>query len=92
MRGEVKLDPTTTAPEDQIVPQAIAHPLRGGDYGPLSGAVITGFEKTANDAYSVIYTKDNQTYHVDYTWNSSGLYTFKYFNPNGTFTTETYQR
>jgi hypothetical protein len=92
LRGEVKLDPTTTAPEDQIIPQAFAHPLRGGDYGPLSGAVITAFTKTANDAYSLQYTKNNETYRVDYSWNASDLYTFKYVNPNGTFTTETYQR
>ena len=53
MRGNVSLDPNTTAPEDQIIPQALSSPLRGGDYGPLNGAVITSFTSTGTNAYSL---------------------------------------
>ncbi len=53
MRGNVNLGPNTTAPEDQIIPQALSSPLRGGDYGPLNGAVITSFTSTGTNAYSL---------------------------------------
>ncbi|MDP7237806.1 MAG: YHYH protein, partial [Candidatus Latescibacteria bacterium] len=53
MRGNVSLDPNTTAPEDQIIPQALSSPLRGGDYGPLNGAVNTSFTSTGTNAYSL---------------------------------------
>ena len=90
MRGNVSLDPNTTAPEDQIIPQALSTPLRGGDYGPLNGAVITSFTSIGTNAYSLQYTQNSGTYTVEYNGDTNGLYTFKYINPGGTFTTETY--
>ena len=70
----------------------MSKPVRGGDYGPLSGAVITSFESTGANAYSLKYTKANEIYTVNYSWDANGEFTFEYVNPNGTSSTETYQR
>ncbi len=90
-RGEVNIDPNTTAPEDQVTPQAKTTPLRGS-YGPLAGAEITKFSKTGTDAYSLEYMIADQTQSVSYSWDQNGLYTFVFVDASGSSTTETYQR
>ncbi len=44
---------TSFSEDDQIIPQALSSPLRGGDYGPLNGAVFTSFTSTGTNAYSL---------------------------------------
>lgn len=92
MRGVVTLDPNTTAPEDQIIPQAMSKPLRGGDYGPLNGAEISNYSTTGTNAYSLEYKIGTGTYYTNYSFDSNGLYTFTYIDQNGNSSTETYQR
>ena len=90
MRGIVRLDPNTSAPENQVIPQAMTRGVRP-DLQPLRGAEITAFERAGNNAYSLTYTLNSQTYKINYSWDKKGLYTFEFVNPDGT-TTKTYQR
>ncbi|NNE66553.1 MAG: YHYH protein [Pyrinomonadaceae bacterium] len=90
MRGIVRLDPNTSAPENQVIPQAMTRGIRP-DTRPLNGAEITGFESTGDNAYSLTYALDSEKYKINYSWDSKGLYTFEFVNPDGT-TTKTYQR
>ncbi|GAA4106121.1 hypothetical protein GCM10022393_00360 [Aquimarina addita] len=91
MRGEVTLDPATTAPENQVIPQAMTQPLREAGT-PLAGAEIVDFETIAENSYSLTYTVDSENYMVNYSWDDTGLYTYEFVNPDGTSTVETYQR
>ncbi|TXF87645.1 YHYH protein [Neolewinella aurantiaca] len=91
MRGEVKLDPNSRAPETQVIPQARTQELRPA-LRPLRGAVITGFEKTGDKSYSLVYTLDGEQHAIKYGWDEKGLYTYKFIHPNGSTETETYQR
>ena len=90
MRGIVNLDPNTSPPENQVIPQAMTKGVRS-DTRPLKGAEITAFEEAGKNAYSLTYTLDSQTYKINYNWDDKGLYTFEFVGPDGT-TTETYQR
>ncbi|MGL1887614.1 MAG: YHYH protein [Reichenbachiella sp.] len=92
VRGVVSIDSNTPAPEDQISPQAMSTPLRGGDYGPLNGATIIGFTSEGSNARSVEYQIENESYYVNYSWDDDGLYTFNYLDANGNSTEEIYQR
>jgi hypothetical protein len=84
MVGKVTEDATL-----QIIPQAAASPIRPAGT-PLKGATITDCSpNAAKNGYVLTYTLNNQTYKVDYTWNSNGLYTFNFINPGAT-TTSTY--
>ncbi|MFS4447338.1 YHYH protein [Maribacter sp. 2307UL18-2] len=91
MRGEVNLDPNTTAPENQVIPQAMTQELRRA-LTPLAGAAITAFESTGTNSYSLTYTVDSEEYIINYGWDDNGLYTYEFVNPDGTTTIETYQR
>ncbi len=90
MRGIVRLDPNTSAPENQVIPQAMTRGVRP-DLQPLRGAEITAFESTGNNAYSLTYTLNSQTYKINYSWDNKGLYTFEFVDPDGTIT-KTYER
>jgi len=92
VRGVVSLDPNTTAPEDQILPQATSSPLRGGNYGPLTGATITNFTSPGISARSLEYQIGSDLLYVNYSWDTNDLYTFTYIDANGNSTVETYQR
>lgn len=92
MRGVVSLDTNTGAPEDQIIPQALSTPLRGGDYGPLNGAEITNFSSLGTNSFSLEYVIGNETLYTNYSWDENGLYTFDYVGADGSVITETYQR
>ncbi|WP_108801938.1 YHYH protein [Aquimarina sp. Aq107] len=91
MRGEVMLDPNTTAPEDQIFPQAMTQEVRPA-LTPLAGAEITEFTSTGVNAYSLQYQIGADIYYTNYSWDESGLYTYEYVDSDGNVTTETYQR
>jgi hypothetical protein len=91
-RGEVSIDANTTAPENQILPQAMTTPMRGGDYGPLSGATITSFSSPSETSRSLAYEINGETLYVNYSWDNANLYTFTYVDANGGSTVETYQK
>ncbi|MCC7245443.1 MAG: YHYH protein [Saprospiraceae bacterium] len=84
MVGKVTEDSTL-----QIIPQAKAMPVRPF-LQPLNGAVITNCQpQVANNGYVLTYTRNGQTYQVDYSWTPTGIYTFNFVSPTGT-TTQTY--
>jgi YHYH protein len=91
MKGKVTSDPLTLAPENQILPQAFPSPLRP-PYTPLQGAQITEFASTGTNAYKLTYKLGAAFGYVEYNWNATNLYTFKYTTPTGVVTTTNYQR
>lgn len=90
VKGKVNLDPNTTAPENQVIPQAMTKGVRPA-LTPLQGAVITDFKSTGTNAYSLTYTLNNETYNINYSWDQNGKYTYEFVTPSGT-TTESYNR
>jgi len=91
MKGKVSLDPSTPAPENQILPQAFSSSVRPA-LTPLSGATITDFSAPTSSSYNLTYKIGTKTGSVNYSWNTSGLFTFNFTDVNGTKTTSTYQR
>jgi len=91
MKGKVSLDPATTAPENQILPQAFSSSVRPA-LTPLTGATITDFNAPTSSSYNLTYKIGTKTGTVNYSWNSSGLFTFNFTDVNGLKTTSTYQR
>lgn len=91
MRGEVTLDPNTTAPENQVTPQAQTQELRPAT-NPLPGAEITDFVATSDNSYSVTYKLNGESHIINYSWDANGLYTYEFLSPDGTKTVEMYQR
>jgi YHYH protein len=89
MRGKITLNPATTAPENQIIPQAKMTPIRPpGD--PLKGASITNFKSTGTNAYSLEYTVSNQKGYINYSWDATNKYTYTFVGTDGKSTTSTY--
>lgn len=85
MVGKVTEDNTM-----QIIPQPSAKSPRPATT-PLKGAVITSCKSNAtNNGYILVYTLNNKTYTVDYSWTNSGVYTYKFIAPDGTSTISTY--
>ena len=91
MKGKVTLDPSTPAPENQILPQAFAAPLRPST-SPLSGATITDFVSTGTNAYKLTYKIGTRNGYVEYFWDNANKYTYKLTDINGITTTTVYQR
>jgi len=91
MQGKVKLDPATPAPENQILPQAFAKPLRPAT-SPLKGAVITSYENTGERARRLVYRIGLKEGSVEYSWDTAGKYTFILTDTAGAITTQVYQR
>ena len=91
MRGKVTLDPATPAPENQILPQAFSSSVRPA-LTPLTGATITDFSAPTSSSYNLTYKIGTKTGSVNYSWNTSGLFTFNFTDVNGLKTTSTYQR
>jgi hypothetical protein len=84
MAGQVTEDAT-----HQLIPQAVAHPVRAGQF-PLNGALLTGCVPNAtNNGYTVIYTYKNNTDSVVYSWDANGNYTFNYYTAGNIDSTET---
>jgi len=91
MRGQVTIDPTTPAPENQILPQAFASPIRPA-LTPLRGAVITNFTAPNANAYNLTYQIGSKLGHVNYTWDNTGTFNFQFIDTGGVITTATYHR
>jgi hypothetical protein len=91
MRGKVSLDPATPAPEDQILPQAFARPVRPATTS-LKGAVITAFQAAGDRAYSLTYSISGKPGYVNYSWDAGNLYRYVLIDTGGKTTTSTYQR
>ncbi|MBC7651492.1 MAG: YHYH protein [Deinococcales bacterium] len=91
MKGKVTTDPSTPAPENQILPQAFASPLRPA-LTPLNGAAITAYTSTGTNAYKLTYTIGTGTAFINYSWDATNKYTFVFKGVNGTTTTSIYQR
>ena len=73
----------------QIIPQAQSMPIRTAGT-PLSGATITACVANGSNGYNLTYTKSAQTYKVNYSWTSAGVFTFNYIDPSNVTTTATY--
>jgi len=89
MRGKVTIDPATTAPENQITPQAKMTPIRPAGE-PLKGASITNFKSTGTNAYSLEYTVSNQKGYINYSWDAANKYTYTFIGTDGKSTISTY--
>ena len=91
MKGKVSLDPSTPAPENQILPQAFAKAARPAT-NPLKGAVITDFKSTGVNSYSLTYKIGTKLGYVNYSWDASNKYTYTLIDTSGISTTTSYQR
>lgn len=90
VRGEVKLDPKTKAPENQVSPQPRTHELRPA-LRPLKGAEIIDFKSLSNNSYSLTYSLYSEEYIINYNWDNADNYTYEFIDPDGTTTVETYK-
>ena len=84
MVGKVTEDVTL-----QIVPQAVAHPIRQGQ-NPLNGAVIIGCRANGITGFTLIYTVGGGTDSIVYHWSNAGIYTFDYYHQGVDTATQTY--
>ena len=91
MKGKVVTDPSTPAPENQILPQAFSSPLRPAT-NPLTGASITDFIARGTNAYLLTYKIGSKNGYVNYSWDATNKYTFTFTTPDGLVTTSSYQR
>jgi YHYH protein len=89
MRGKVSLDPSTPAPENQILPQAKTVAVRPA-LTALKGAIVTNFKSTGTNAYSLEYTLDSKKAFVNYAWDNANVYTFTLIGTDGSTTTTKY--
>jgi hypothetical protein len=90
MRGKVTLDPNTTAPENQILPQASTKPIRPST-DPLPGAKIINFSAPSTTSYKLEYQLSSKSAFVNYSWDAT-KYTFSFTDINGVTTTQTYTK
>jgi YHYH protein len=91
MRGKISLDPASSAPENQISPQAKMTPIRPPGE-PLKGAVITNFKTTGTNAYSLEYSLTGKKAYVNYAWDAANKYTFTFIDIDGKSSTSTYSK
>jgi len=91
LKGKVTLDPTTSAPENQVIPQAFTKPLRPAT-SPLSGAAITDFVAVGINGYLLTYKRGTKNGYVKYSWDANNKYTFILTDTAGNSVTNTYQR
>lgn len=91
MRGKVNLDPSTPAPENQVLPQAFASPVRPA-LTPLNGATITAFQSAGVNAYKLTYQRGTKPGYVEYSWDAANKYTYKSTDTAGVVTINVYQR
>ncbi|MEI8054075.1 MAG: YHYH protein [Bacteroidota bacterium] len=89
MKGKVTIDPTTPAPENQILPQAFATPIRP-PLTPLRGAVISDFTNPTSTSHHLTYQINSRNGHVNYSWDNAGNYHFEFIDTAGTTTTADY--
>lgn len=85
MAGKVTEDTT-----HQLIPQAAAHPVRPG-LTPLKGALIQYVKPNgSNNGYTLVYTLNNQTDSIVYSWTTNGKYTFTFYTEGSSPTTQVY--
>ncbi|NQW79497.1 MAG: YHYH protein, partial [Chitinophagaceae bacterium] len=75
LKGKITLDPNTTAPENQVIPQAFTKPVRPAT-SPLSGAAITDFVAVGTNGYLLTYKRGTKNGYVKYSWDANNKYTF----------------
>ncbi|GIZ10412.1 hypothetical protein FUMI01_31360 [Flavobacterium sp. UMI-01] len=90
-KGVVNSDPRTTAPENQILPQAFATPLRPAEKG-LRGAKITSFESPILNAYKLTYQVGSDFGYVEYKKITDSEYQFIFTDHMGNKKTTIYQQ
>ncbi|TRZ81857.1 MAG: YHYH protein [Sediminibacterium sp.] len=91
LKGKVTLDPNTTAPENQVISQAITKPVRPAT-SPLTGAAITDFVTVGTNSYLLTYKRGTKNGYVKYSWDANNKYTFILTDTSGNSVTNTYQR
>lgn len=91
LKGKVTLDPTTSAPENQVIPQAFTKPVRPAT-SPLNGAVIIDFTAVGINGYLLTYKIGSKNGYVKYSWDANNKYTFILTDTSGNIVTNTYQR
>ena len=85
MAGNVTEDNT-----HQLIPQAVAHPVRPGQ-NPLAGALITACNSNAaGNGYSLIYSYQSNVDSVVYSWDALGNYNFKYYTGSNLDSNQTF--
>jgi hypothetical protein len=90
MKGEVNIDSSKPAPENQIV-QPFATPIRPA-LKALHDASITNFSSSGINAYTLTYQINNKEGKVQYNWDAANNYYFNFIDINGNKTSETFQR
>ena len=91
LKGKVTLDPNTTAPENQVIPQAFSKPVRPATT-PLNGAAITDFVVVGTNSYLLTYKRGTKNGYIKYSWDANNKYTFILTDTSGNSVTNTYQR
>ena len=91
LKGKVTLDPNTTAPENQVIPQAFSKPVRPATT-PLNGAAITDFVVVGTNSYLLTYKRGTKNGYIKYSWDANNKYTFILTDTSGSSVTNTYQR
>ena len=91
LKGKVTIDPNTTAPENQVIPQAFTKPVRPAT-SPLSGAAITDFTAVGTNGYLLTYKRGTKNGYVKYSWDANNKYTFILTDTSGNAVTSTYLR
>ena len=91
LKGKVTLDPNTTAPENQVIPQAFSKPVRPATT-PLNGAAITDFVAVGTNGYLLTYKRGTKNGYIKYSWDVNNKYTFILTDTSGNSVTNTYQR
>lgn len=90
-KGVVHSDPSTPAPENQIIPQAFASPIRPAERG-LRGAKITAFTVVAPNKYKLTYQIGTENGYVEYEKIANNQYQFIFTDPSGTKKTSIYEQ
>jgi hypothetical protein len=91
LKGKVTLDPATTAPENQVIPQAFTKPVRPAT-SPLNGASITDFVAVGTNGYLLTYKIGSKNGYVKYSLDANNKYTFILTDTAGNAVTNAYQR
>ena len=91
LKGKVTIDPSTTAPENQVIPQAFTKPVRPAT-SPLNGASITDFSTVGLNGYLLTYKIGSKYGYVKYSWDITNKYTFILTDTGGNIVTNVYQR
>jgi hypothetical protein len=94
LRGTVTLDPMTSAPQTQIIPQARTEAFRDPPHGISSdNLIITGLTAAAaGNGYVLEYEISSTPGSVDYSWTDDDVTTFVFHDVDGSTTTEVFDR